>query len=310
MKYTHFKFTSNDGVDIQAAKWQIKNAAKVKGVVQIAHGMAEHIQRYDRFAQALLDAGYIVYGNDHRGHGKTAGAVANIGYFADKNGWNLVVEDMKELTKILKQENPDLPVFLFGHSMGSFLSRTYIQKYGDDIDGVILCGSGGNPGLLGNIAIFLAKREIKSKGAKVRSKRMDRLFFGNFNKPFAPNRTGFDWLSRDSEEVDKYVADPYCGEVFTAGFFHDMLTGLRALNKIENINKIPKELPVYFIAGDKDPVGKNTKGVLQAYRSFKNAGIKDVSYKFYKNARHELLNETNREEVYTDIIRWLKVLNN
>lgn len=305
MNTLNFKFKSKDGTDIYVNKWSLVEDVKPKGVVQIAHGMAEHIDRYLSFAKALVNEGYVVYGNDHRGHGKTASSPDNIGYFADENGWDLVVDDMHELTNIIKKENSDVPIFIFGHSMGSFLSRTYICNYGKDIKGVILSGTGGDPGLIGNIGIFLAKREMRKHGKKTRSKRMDKLSFGSFNKAFKPNRTDFDWLSRDISEVDKFVEDPLCGEVFTAGFFYDMLLGLRNLMKKDNLTKIPKELPIYLISGEKDPVGKNTRGVLQVFNTYKNIGIKDIKYKFYKDARHEMLNEINKEEVYNDVIHWL-----
>lgn len=305
MEMNNFILKSKDEMNIYVNKWILKNNIKPKAVVQIAHGMAEHIDRYNSFSKALTNEGYIVYGNDHRGHGKTAGSPENLGYFADDNGWNLVVEDMHELTKVIRKEYAGLPVFLIGHSMGSFLSRSYIQRYGNDINGVILSGTGGNTGILGNVGIFLAGHEMKKMGKRFRSKKLDKLSFGSFNKTFKPNRTNFDWLSRDAEEVNKYIEDKLCGEIFTAGFFYDMLSGLRDLNKKENIRKIPKELPIYFISGDKDPVGKNTKGVLQAINSYKKVGIYDISYKFYKDARHEILNELNKEEVYIDIIEWL-----
>lgn len=305
MEMKNFTFESRDGITVHGNKWFLEKDIKSKAVVQIAHGMAEHIDRYSDFAKTLNSKGYIVYGNDHRGHGKTAGSLENLGYFADDNGWNLVVEDMHELTSMIKSEHKGLPLFIFGHSMGSFLSRSYIQKYGNEIDGVILSGTGGDNGLLGNIGILLAKGEMRKMGKKYRSKKMDKLSFGNFNKAFGPNRTNFDWLSRDTKEVDKYIEDELCGEVFTAGFFYDMLTGLKALNKKENIRKVPKELPIFFISGEKDPVGKNTKGVMQAITSLKKAGIKDISYKFYKDGRHEILNELNKKDVYNDVIRWL-----
>ena len=305
MQRSDFSFTSTDGIMIQATKWLKGDSVDLKGAVQIAHGMAEHIERYGDFAQALTNAGYIVYGNDHRGHGRTAGSCENVGYFADQDGWDLVVEDMHLLSQIIRQENQDLPIFIFGHSMGSFLTRSYIHKYGGSVDGAILCGTGGKPGLLGNLALLVARREIKKNGRRARSTRMDQLSFGNFNKSFKPNRTAFDWLSRDKAQVDQYIADPYCGEVFTAGFFHDMLLGLRELNKKANIAEIPKDLPIYFISGEKDPVGNQTKGVLATYQSFRDAKIQDVSYTFYPDARHEILNEINNQEVFSDVITWL-----
>lgn len=304
MKAKDFNFRAKDGKEIFASKWAAEDT-KPKAVIQIAHGMAEHVLRYQGFAKVLVKEDFVVYGNDHRGHGRTAGSLENIGYFADENGWDLVTEDMKELTNIIKNENPNIPVFLLGHSMGSFLSRTYIQRYGKEINGVILSGTGGNSGIIGDAGIFIAKREIKHNSKRAKSEKLNNLSFGNFNKAFAPNRTEFDWLSRDNNAVDSYVEDPLCGDIFTAGFFYDMLTGLKNLNKKENIKKIPKNLPIYIISGEKDPVGKNTKGVLQVYNSYKKAGINDVVYNFYKDARHEILNETNKEDIYIDIINWL-----
>lgn len=303
MKPISFTFSSVDGTAIYVNKWT--TSKEPRAAVQIAHGMSEHSERYTDFASALTNAGYVVYANDHRGHGKTAGSKENLGYFADENGWELVVDDLYELTKIIKKEHPDLPVFLFGHSMGSFLSRRYIQKYGQELSGLILSGTGADRGLLSSIGIMIARLEIKNKGKKGRSKLLDWLSFGNFNSQFKPARTPFDWLSRDEKEVDKYIRDPYCGEVATAGFFYDLFTGIKQLDHFERIKQVPNDLPIFLFSGDKDPVGLNTKGVLKTYRNLKKAGVKDISYKFYRDGRHEMLNEINKDEVYQDIMDWL-----
>jgi alpha-beta hydrolase superfamily lysophospholipase len=300
-----FRFKTDDGAEIFVRKWLPEETEPPKAVVQIAHGMAEHSKRYERFAGALVDAGYAVYANDHRGHGETAGSLDNIGYFADENGWSLVAGDMLSLTRIIKKEHPDVPVFLFGHSMGSLLSRSYILSHADEIKGVIISGTGGDPGLLGTIGMLITKLEIWRKGKKYRSPILTKMSFGDFNKPFRPNRTEFDWLSRDEAEVDKYVDDPYCGGMFTAGFFLDMLTGLAEVNNAQRIRNVPSDLPIYIFSGDKDPVANDTKGVRQVYEAFKTAGVNDVVLKFYEGGRHEMLNETNREEVHQDIIEWL-----
>ena len=305
MRSENFTFKSEDGVQVTAFKWLPEENAGPKAVVQISHGMAEHSARYERFAGTLVKAGYAAFSNDHRGHGKTAGPLENVGFFAEENGWRLVVEDMRRLTDIIKKEYPDIPVFLFGHSMGSILSRSYIFSYGRDIKGVILSGTGGDPGLLGKIGMLITKLEIKRKGKKYRSPLLTRLSFGNFNSSFKPNRTDFDWLSRDETEVDKYIDDPYCGGMFTAGFYLDLLKGLDEVNSPDNMQKVPHDLPIFIFSGDKDPVGKDTKGVMQVYRAYRKAGVKDVSHKFYTGGRHEILSETNREEVYADVIRWL-----
>jgi alpha-beta hydrolase superfamily lysophospholipase len=189
--------------------------------------------------------------------------------------------------------------------MGSFLSRHYAMLYTKELTGLVLSGTGGDPGALGKIGLFIATIEAKLKGKKAKSEIMTKLSFGAFNGAFKPNRTDYDWLSRDNAEVDKYANDPWCGAVFTAGFFCDMLGGLNYINKKENIAKIPKSLPIYLFSGAKDPVGANTKGVTQVYNTLKDAGIGDLNLKFYEDGRHEMLNEINREEVIKDVIAWL-----
>lgn len=301
-----FTFQANDGVEIYAKKWVAQGDEKPLAIVQLAHGMAEHIERYDAFARKLVANKLFVYGNDHRGHGTTGKLNNSIGYFADEQGFEKVVGDMQLLTSIIEQEYPHIPIFLFGHSMGSFLSRRYIQLFGEKLAGVILCGTGGDPGLMGKIGKMVAAREIKRKGRRTPSPLMNNLTFGSYNKAFRPNRTEFDWLTRDEKEVDQYIADPRCGGVFSCGFFFDLLEGLQTINKVENIKMTPAKLPILFISGTKDPVGNNTKGVVKTYNTYRQTGMNDVSYQFYENARHELLNEINREEVHKDIISWIK----
>lgn len=305
MKSDSFTFTAKGDVDIFVHRWQPEKDIDTKAVVQIAHGMAEHSARYENFANALVNEGYTVYANDHRGHGKTAGSIENMGYWADQDGWDLVVGDMVQLTRTLKDTHPGLPVFLFGHSMGSFLSRDYISAHGTEINGVILSGTAGDAGLLGSVGILVAKLQCMIKGKKAQSPLLDKLSFGSFNNAFKPNRTDFDWLSRDDEEVDKYVNDPFCGAVFTCGFFSDLLQGLKKINVQRNIDATPGALPMYLMAGDKDPVGNNGKGVLEIYKVYEKAGIRDISYKLYEDGRHEMLNEINKEEVFKDIAGWL-----
>ncbi|MBU2513686.1 alpha/beta hydrolase [bacterium] len=305
MSYKDFKFKADEELEIFVASWIPEDSAKIKAVVQLSHGMAEHITRYEGFAKYLNDNGYAVYGNDHRGHGKTAGVMENVGYFSDKDGFKKVVMDMFRLTRIIKEKHPDLPVYLFGHSMGSLLARNYICDFGKELQGVILSGTMGNPGLLGKIGVGVAKLESIFKGRKAKSPMLDKMSFGKFNNAFKPNRTKFDWLSRDNEEVDKYINDPYCGTVFTAGFFVDLLSGLNETFKNSNVEKTPKELPILLFSGEKDPVGNNKKGVEGVYQSYLKAGIQDVTHKFYPQGRHEMLNEINRDEVFADVVSWL-----
>ncbi len=304
MKYTGAKTKMTDGHEIFIHNWISKKSAP-KAVVQISHGMAEHAARYEPFAEKLVDSGYIVYANDHRGHGKTAGSVDCLGFFAENNGWMRVVEDMNELTSLIRNAHPGLPVFLLGHSMGSFLLRTYMFQYGTRINGAIISGTAGSAGVLGDIGMLVANMEIKRKGLRGKSTLLHQLSFGGYNKAFKPTRTDFDWLSRDHAEVDKYSNDPFCGTVFTAGFYRDLLWGLKTIHKKENIGMIPKNLPILILSGDKDPVGKNGKGVSQVYQSLKNIGITNIQLTLYPGGRHEMLNETNRHEVYRDVINWM-----
>lgn len=299
-----FTFKSSDETEIFTYKW-IPDDSKIKGIVQIAHGMAEHAERYDRFAKYLNKNGYIVYANDHRGHGKTAGAIEKLGYLADEDGFELLVKDLQTLSSIIKEEYPSLPLFLFGHSMGSFAAQRYIMLNGNDLDGVILSGSNGKQGLMLKIGSIIANREIKKHGRKAQSQKLHDLFFGGFNKSFTPSRTEFDWLSRDEKEVDKYIDDPYCGTVFTGGFFYDFLTGLIEVEDKNNIELVSKDLPIYIFSGGQDPVGKFGKGIINLYNRYKIHGVEDLKYKLYKDGRHEMLNEINKDEVMNDVVAWL-----
>lgn len=305
MEKETFSFKTDDGIDISAYKWLPDNTSNIKGVVQISHGMAEHAARYENFAAVLTEAGYGVYANDHRGHGKTAGSLENVGHLAPLNGWDLVVSDMYKLNGIIANSHPNLSLYLLGVSMGSLLSRSFIIQYGDKLSGILLIGTNGDPGFLKYVGLLISKIEMKMKGKEARSTLLDNLSFGGYNKAFTPNRTKFDWLSIDTSNVDKYIDDPYCGYISSAGFFYDLVTGVNGIGKLSNIEKAPKDLPVLFLSGENDPVGNMTKGVLEVYDLFKKAGIRDVDYKFYPEVRHEILNDINKEEVYRDIIEWL-----
>jgi alpha-beta hydrolase superfamily lysophospholipase len=297
--------TSTDNSQIYCQKW-IPESGAVKAVVQIAHGMAEHIERYTEFAEELTKAGLAVYGNDHRGHGKTAGTLDRVGFLSDDNGFNLVVEDMKTLTETINREYPEHSIVLLGHSMGSLLARHYIYRYENRIKCAIFSGLVSDPGILGGVGLFIANLVCAIKGKRSKSPLLDTLSFGQFNASFKPNRTKFDWLSRDPERVDLYINDPFCGTIFSAGFFKDLLTGLKEIKQIENSGRLPLDIPIYMFSGDKDPVGDNTTGVQKIHDLYKKAGVKDLTLKFYPDGRHEMLNEINRDEVYRDIIQWIE----
>ncbi len=280
--------------------------ATPRGIVQLAHGIAEHIERYDDFAFYLAQNGFVVVGNDHLGHGKSINDESELGFFAEEGGWEMAVKDMRILHDMLAEEFPDVPYFLFGHSMGSFLSRTYIIHHRSGLDGVILSGTGQQPKALVAGGKLLGKMEMKKKGAKYKSEMLNNIAFGKYNDGFDTPRTISDWLSRDEEVVDKYIEDPLCGYIPSTSLFYDMMCGIDFITTQRNVKRMKKDLPVYFMSGDADPVGENGKGVLRAYKSFLAAGMKDVAVKLYHEGRHEMLNELNKEEVYKDILNWLE----
>ena len=279
--------------------------SKPRAVVQIAHGIAEHIDRYRPFMEFLADNGFVVAGNDHLGHGKSIRVPEEQGFFAEKDGWWRVVDDMDKLHDIMSNEYPELPYVLFGHSMGSFLTRTYLIKHPDKYDAVILSGTGHqSPALVlgGNAA---ASVMAKLNGAMGDGAKLDSLAFGTYLNKIENPRTKFDWLSRDTEQVDKYIADPLCGFVGKIGLYRDMMQGIKFITDKKNIAQMNKEKPVYFMSGDGDPVGDYGKGVERAYKAFCDAGLHDVFMRLYPGGRHEMLNETNKEQVYQDILSWL-----
>jgi len=305
MQSSTFTLTTPDGTEVFVNRWLPDGPAKA--VVQLAHGLAEHSSRYARFAQRLTDHGYAVYGSDHRGHGQTSGeSSGKRGFFSEKDGWQTVVDDLHAVTDKAREEQPGLPVFLLGHSMGSFISRGYAAQYGSELAGLVLSGTAGGAGALGKVGIFLASTQARLRGHAHTSGLMNTLTFGQYNSAFKPTRTDFDWLSRDPDEVDKYVNDPDCGFVFSAGGFADLLRGLESVNTDRLASRIPKRLPVHLVSGDKDPVGgKDGKGVRAVADQLRRVGVQDVTLRLWPDARHEILNETNRDEVETEIVEWL-----
>ena len=304
-KFREFTFVSSNGqTKINVRRFDPEGAPR--GVVQIAHGVAEYIDRYDEFMAFLAEKGFIALGSDHLGHGKSINDSSELGWFAEQDGWDLLVSDMHKLHDIVFAEDPNLPYFLFGHSMGSFLTRTYLIKYPSDLTGAVICGTGQQDAALVGAGEAAAKLVCTLRGSKHRSKLLTGMAFGSYNKEFEPKRTNSDWLSRDTANVDKYEADPLCGFMPTAGLFRDMMGGIKLISDPANIAKMRKNLPVFFISGDKDPVGEDGKGPLKAAELFRQAGMGDVSIKLYPDCRHELLNELNKDEVMGDILGWLE----
>jgi len=304
----NFTFITKDSLKMNMYKWEPKDKDSVKGIINIAHGMAESAIRYKRFARILVDNGFIVYAGDHRGHGLTCSNIEDLGYICDNDGFHTMVEDLKGINSFIKEEKPNLPIIILGHSMGSFLTQRYIEEYGDTVNGAIISGTNGNPGLMLNFGIFISSIEMRIRGRKAKSKLLDGMIFGTYNKRIHKNKTRVDWLTRDEEEVEKFINDPYCGTVFTTSFFYDLMNGLKIIHKEENLNKIPKSLPILIFSGDADPVGRYGKGVDNLINLYKSLGIKNLHYKIYKDGRHEMLNEINNEEVFEDIINWLNLV--
>ncbi|MBS4174939.1 alpha/beta hydrolase [Bacillus sp. FJAT-49736] len=294
----------NDNIEVFLKSWKQENLPPY-AILQLSHGMAEHIERYDEFARFLVSKGIFVYGNDHRGHGHTGEKAGLHGYFSDGDGFERVVDDLYEINQVIQHDYPKVPIFLFGHSMGSFLARRYIQKYGDSIKGVIISGTGGSAGLLGKIGKMLAQREMRKNGPTTPSPLMNRLTFGNYNKSISNPNTEFDWLSSDSSAVDKYINDPFCGFVCSSGFFHDLISGIEKIHQNSTIQSIPKNLPIFIFSGEKDPVGGNTKGVRKVIEQYERNGLRNIDSVFFKNGRHEMLNEVNKLDVFVAIQNWL-----
>ena len=303
--FEDFKFTSSTGINTIHALKCIPDG-KPKAVVQIAHGIAEYIGRYKDFMAFLADNGYLAVGNDHLGHGETIALGGEQGFFAESDGWNYVVSDMVRLHDKISAEYPDIPYVFFGHSMGSFLTRTYLIDHPDKYDAAIISGTGHQSPLMVFGGYALATLAVKKDGPHAIGTQLNDVAFGAYNKGFENPRTAFDWLSRDNEVVDRYINDPLCGFVATVSLFRDMMGGIKYITKQQNINRMNKDKPVYFMSGASDPVGENGKGVNKAYKAFCNAGLKDIMIRLYPDGRHEMLNELNKADVYKDILNWLK----
>lgn len=299
-------FTAFDDEKIFYYHWKIENEEDIKGIVQISHGVGEHAGRYKSIAKKLQKNGFEVYANDHRIHGKSVKSDDYLGYYDGDDFFSDAVDDMRQLTEIIKKEHPDKKIILFGHSLGSLLSREYVTKYGDDLAALILSGTASFMKGIGSFGLFSAKFFSKLNGKHRSNEMLKNLFFNNFNKYFKPNRTNVDWISSDENQVDKFEADPLRIEDFSLSVFRDILEGSKKISKKITFKKTPKSLPIYIFSGDKDPVGEMGKGVKKVAENYKNAGVKDVTLKLYKNGRHEMLNEVNKKEVQKDLLQWLK----
>ena len=299
MPASEFELRADDGQSLLARRWLPEG--RPRAIVQIAHGLTEHSRRYARLAAALNAAGYGVYVAEMRGHGPSAPA-ADLGHFADEGGWEKVVGDLWTLNRLIAAEQPGTPIIFLGHSLGSFLGRGFIAEHSDALAGAALSGSSGKPPAIATLGRLIARAERLRLGKRGKSDPLFAMWFGDFNKPFRPARTAFDWLSRDEREVDAYVADPLCGFPFTTQLAIDVLDALPRVTGRENLAAIREDLPIYVFSGERDPVGANIKGLIA---DLKAAGFTRLTTRIYPGARHETLNETNRDEVTGDLIAWL-----
>lgn len=299
------QFKSADGRSTVAGYVYTWPEVKPFCVLQISHGMCEHIARYEDFAAYLAQNGVVVCGNDHIGHGSTAGTQEDWGYFGESGGRRFALQDLKTMNGKIHEMYPDLPVILLGHSMGSFFARKYAADWPETISGLIISGTGG-PNPLAGVGIALSSLLGKIKGSRYRSGFVHNMAFSSYLKRIPDSKTPYDWISRDDDIVAIYAADPKCTFRFTLNGFHELFSALKDVSSAEWATAIPKEMPVMLFSGDADPVGDYGKGVMQVRDWLRGAGVKNLTYKLYPEGRHEMLNETNRDEVYEDVLAFLK----
>ncbi len=303
-EFTESSFRSKDGVhNCHVSLWRPEGAPRA--VVQIVHGVAEHMGRYDHFARYLADHGFAVCGEDHLGHGKTVDD-GKYGYFGRKDGWTLVTADVRRLRVLMGERFPGAPYFLLGHSMGSFLARTYLCAYPGTVDGCILSGTGQEKPALVAAGKAAARAVCALRGPETVSPLLNKLSLGAYNDQFKPTRTTADWICRDEAVVDAYLKDPFCTFLPTAGMFRDMMEGLQYISDEDTLSQMDPSTPVYLFSGDRDPVGANGEGVKRVYGFFKDHGTADLTMKLYPGGRHEMLNEIGKGEVYADVLAWLE----
>jgi alpha-beta hydrolase superfamily lysophospholipase len=297
-----FTVEGTGGQRIHVYRWL--PGGRPKAVVQIAHGAAEHARRYRRVAGVLTAAGYAVYANDHRGHGETAAQFGHYGV-AGPGGWDLVVSDARRLTEHIRSRHPELPVVLFGHSMGGMIAQDYLQRFGADLVGAVLSGAPGRELPIVPEILPMLEAELATAGRDAPSEAFVAMFAG-FNEPFAgPDATGLEWLSRDSTEVRAYVEDPWCGQPLSNGFVHDMLLGARSMWAPENERRAAVGVPLLVFAGDQDPVAEFGEGVRDLVARYERLGVGPITVRLYPQGRHEMLNEINRDQVHADLVAWL-----
>lgn len=278
---------------------------ELKGIVQIVHGMEEHIDRYDEFARFLARNGFVVGAHDHVGHGKSVLDARDLGHITLDQGDAVLVNDVDRVRRALFEQFSDLPYFIFGHSMGSFVTRAYLSRHAEGLSGAVICGTGNEPVVKSKMGHLLACRVAAKQGERTRSKLLHNLADGAFSKAVKDARTPLDWLSTDPAVVDAYIADDLCGQTFTAGAYATLTSLTAEVATLDSALAIPSELPILLVAGTLDPVGNKGRGVKSTAALFEKAGIKDVEVKLYQGMRHEILNEPGKQQVYDDVLAWI-----
>lgn len=306
MKKEDIYFESRDGVSkLHAIVWSDETKNPI-GILQIIHGMAEYIDRYDDFARFMVGKGFVVVGDDHLGHGDSVGENGTYGYFCKKDPATVLVRDEHRLKKLMEAKYPGVPYYILGHSMGSFIARNYLNRYGSGIQGMIVMGTGNqSKALLGASKVLVGLTGFFC-GEKHVAKFINKLAFGTYNRAIEDAKTNVDWLTKDEAIVDKYIADERCGFAFTVNGFRGLFELIYRLQKPKNLVTIPKKIPVFFVSGEEDPVGDYGEGVIGAKNDLVRAGLENVSMKLYPGDRHEILNETDKDIVYQDIYEWLE----
>ena len=302
-KLIRTRFTSTDG-KTRVAGYIFEPLCAPKAILQLSHGMCEYIMRYEPLARELCAHGILVCGNDHLGHGNTAPDDESLGFTAFGGGADCFVRDLYRMTKLTKKRYGDLPVILLGHSMGSFIARRYISKYGHKLSAAIIVGTAG-PGSPTGLGKMLARLIMLRHGEHYRSKLLAKLSMGSYNKKFKKEKSDHSWLTRDIELRDKYADDKYCTFLFTVRAHHDLFDLLGSVSEKDWADSVPKKLPILIISGDMDPVGNYGKGVRKVYDSLAEAKVEDVTLRLYNGARHELFNEINRSDIINDTLEWL-----
>lgn len=304
MNFQAQEISGTDGKVIHVHRWSGGGGVKPRAIIQIAHGMAEHSLRYDHFARYFVGNGYTVFANDHRGHGKAIGDGA-AGYFAECGGWKLVLDDMVCLNKKINSLYKETPVFLVGHSMGSFFAQQFMVEHGQHLQGVVLSGASYTSRWLASVFYGVAILECLRIGARERSRLIQWLSFGSYNRQFRPTRTEFDWLSRSADQVDRYIDDPLCGFQCTNQLWVDLLSGISRLFSRENKARMPLDMPVYVMSGARDPLISKKKQLYRLKKEFQSCGMRDVQCDIFPECRHEIFNEVNREAIYLKLVAWM-----